>query len=154
MFGNRHFVGTISYLGVKARQAWGRNVKKLLLQLIRFSAVGVTAFLLDYLLMVFFTEVFGISYLISATASYTISTVFNYFASVRFVFRHRDTMSRGGEFTIFVVLALIGLGWNDLFMWLMVDFLFIDYRLSKIVVGLIVGVWNFVTRKMFLESTR
>jgi putative flippase GtrA len=44
------------------------------------------------------------------------------------------------------------LGINDLLMWLMVDSLYIDYRLSKIVVTVVVAVWNFVTRKIFLEA--
>lgn len=50
------------------------------------------------------------------------------------------------------MLSVIGLVINDVFMWLMVDFLFIDYRISKIVVTFIVAVWNFVTRKIFLEA--
>ena len=61
-------------------------------------------------------------------------------------------MSRRREFIIFIVLSVCGLGINDLLMWLMVDSLYIDYRLSKIVVTVVVAVWNFVTRKIFLEA--
>ena len=95
---------------------------------------------------------FGVPYLISTTISFVVSVIFNYFASMRFVFKRKDDMSRRREFIIFVVLSVCGLAINDVLMWLMVDSLFIDYRLSKIVVTVVVAVWNFVTRKIFLEA--
>lgn len=127
-------------------------MKKLLAQFMKFGIVGVIAFVIDYGFMVLLTEVFNVSYLISTTVSFIISVVFNYFASMRFVFKRKDDMSRRREFIIFIVLSVIGLAINDVFMWLMVDFLYIDYRISKIVVTFIVAVWNFVTRKIFLEA--
>lgn len=127
-------------------------MKKLLAQFMKFGIVGVMAFVIDYGFMIFLTEVFGVPYLISATVSFIVSVIFNYFASMRFVFKRKDDMSRKREFIIFVVLSVIGLVINDVFMWLMVDFLYIDYRISKIVVTFIVAVWNFVTRKIFLEA--
>lgn len=127
-------------------------MKKLLAQFVKFGIVGVIAFVIDYGFMVLLTEVFNVPYLISTTVSFIISVVFNYFASMRFVFKRKDDMSRRREFIIFIVLSVIGLAINDVFMWLMVDFLYIDYRISKIVVTFIVAVWNFVTRKIFLEA--
>lgn len=127
-------------------------MKKLLAQFMKFGIVGVIAFVIDYGFMVLLTEVFNVPYLISTTISFIISVVFNYFASMRFVFKRKDDMSRRREFIIFIVLSVIGLVINDVFMWLMVDFLYIDYRISKIVVTFIVAVWNFVTRKLFLEA--
>ena len=127
-------------------------MKKLIAQFMKFGIVGVIAFVIDYGFMVLLTEVFGVPYLISTTVSFIISVIFNYFASMRFVFKRKDDMSRRREFIIFVVLSVIGLVINDVFMWSMVDFLFIDYRISKIVVTFIVAVWNFVTRKIFLEA--
>lgn len=127
-------------------------MKKLIAQFMKFGIVGVIAFVIDYSVMIFLTEVFGVPYLISTTISFVVSVIFNYFASMRFVFKRKDDMSRRREFIIFIVLSVCGLGINDLLMWLMVDSLYIDYRLSKIVVTVVVAVWNFVTRKIFLEA--
>ena len=90
--------------------------------------------------------------LICGTISFTVSVVFNYVASMRYVFERRDDMSRRREFIIFVVLSIIGLILNDLFMWLFVSVWLIDYRIAKIIVTVLVAIWNFVTRKIFLEK--
>ena len=128
------------------------TVKKFIAQFMKFGIVGVIAFLIDYGLMVALTEFFGVPYLISNTISFTVSVVFNYVASMRYVFERRDDMSRRREFIIFVVLSIIGLILNDLFMWLFVSVWFIDYRIAKIIVTVLVAIWNFVTRKIFLEK--
>lgn len=127
-------------------------MKKLISQIMKFGVVGVIAFLIDYGVMVFLTEVLGVHYLLSALISFTVSVIFNYVASMRYVFVGRDDMSKSREFVIFIVLSVIGLGLNELLMWLLVDKLFIHYMLSKILVTAIVMVWNFVSRKIFLEK--
>ena len=93
-------------------------MEKLIAQFMKFGVVGVIAFVIDYGLMVALTELAGVNYLISATISFTVSVVFNYLASMRYVFTHKQGLSRRREFVIFVVLSVIGLGVNDLPMWL------------------------------------
>ena len=129
-------------------------MKKLFAQFMKFGVVGVLAFAMDYGLLAFFTEILGIDYLISATASYIISTVFNYLASMRFVFRHRENMSKTREFVIFFIGSLIGLGINDGCMWLGVELLGVHYLITKLFATAVVAIWNFVTRKIFLDADR
>lgn len=128
------------------------SVKKLIAQFMKFGVVGVIAFLIDYGLMVALTELFGVPYLISNTISFIVSVVFNYLASMRYVFERRDDMSRRREFIIFVILSVIGLILNDVLMWFFVSLCFIDYRIAKFIVTFLVAIWNFVTRKIFLEK--
>ncbi|WP_303213848.1 GtrA family protein [uncultured Enorma sp.] len=127
-------------------------MRKLIEQIMKFGVVGVIAFVIDFGVMVFLTEVFGIDPVISATVSFIISVIFNYAASMRYVFSHREGMSRTREFIIFVVLSAIGLGINDLLIWAGTDLASFDYRLVKIFATAVVMVWNFVTRKIFLEG--
>ena len=127
-------------------------MKKLLKQFAKFGVVGVIAFIIDYGLMVLLTEAFGVNYLISATLSFTVSVIFNYLASMRYVFTHKDGMSRRREFVIFVVLSVIGLGLNDLLMWIATGLVGISYLISKIFATAVVMVYNFVTRKVFLDA--
>ena len=125
---------------------------KLVQQFMKFGVVGVIAFVIDYGLMVALTELAGVNYLISATISFTVSVVFNYLASMRYVFTHKQGLSRRREFVIFVVLSVIGLGVNDLLMWLGSSVLGVNYLIVKIVATAIVMVYNFVTRKIFLDG--
>ncbi|WP_368284938.1 GtrA family protein [Enorma massiliensis] len=127
-------------------------MRKLIEQIMKFGVVGVIAFVIDFGVMVFLTEVFGIDPVISATVSFIISVIFNYAASMRYVFSHREGMSRTREFVIFVVLSAIGLGINDLLIWAGTDLASFDYRLVKIFATAVVMVWNFMTRKIFLEG--
>lgn len=127
-------------------------MKKLLAQFMKFGVVGVIAFVIDYGLLALLTELFGINYLVSATISFTASVVFNYVASMRYVFMHKEGMSRRREFVIFVVLSVIGLLINNGCMWAGVELLGVHYLLTKIVATAIVMIWNFVTRKIFLDA--
>lgn len=127
-------------------------MKKLIAQFMKFGVVGVIAFCIDYGILALLTEVFGVNYLVSATISFTASVVFNYVASMRYVFTHKEGMSKRREFVIFVVLSVIGLGINNLCMWAGVELFGIHYLITKIGATAIVMVWNFVTRKIFLDA--
>ena len=141
---------------------WGvilLTMQKLIAQFMKFGVVGVIAFFIDYGLLAFCTEILGINYLISATIGFTVSVVFNYIASMRFVFTHKEDMSRRREFIIFVILSVIGLIINNALMWAGVELIQWPewlqghaYLIVKIFATAVVMVWNFVTRKIFLDA--
>lgn len=121
-------------------------------QIIRFAFVGGGAFVIDYGVMIFLTEVGGLNYLISSAISFTVSVIFNYIMSVKWVFNVSGERSQTQDFAVFIVLSVIGLGINSLIMWIAVDKLHIFYMISKIGATAIVMVYNFITRKIFLEN--
>jgi len=129
-----------------------RDMKKLFAQFIKFGVVGAIATVIDFALLIFLTEVFKLNYLISATIAFSVAVIFNYVASMRYVFTHRENLSRRKEFIIFVVLSVIGLLINNACMWLGVEIFSIDYRITKILATVIVTTWNFITRKIFLDA--
>ena len=127
-------------------------MKNLIAQIMKFGVVGVIAFVIDYGVMVFLTEVFGLNPVVSATISFIVSVIFNYIASMRYVFSHKEDMGRSREFVIFIVLSVIGLIINDILMWAGTELVSIDYRIVKIFATAVVMVWNFITRKIFLDA--
>ncbi len=139
-------------VGEKTGNAILPPMKKLIAQFMKFGVVGAIAFVIDYGLLALLTEVFGVNYLVSATISFTASVVFNYVASMRYVFTHKENMSRRREFIIFVVLSVIGLLINNGLMWAGVELLHVHYLIVKIFATAVVMVWNFVTRKIFLDA--
>ena len=118
----------------------------------RFGIVGGSAFLIDYGIMIALTELLGINYLISNGISFTVSVIYNYILSINWVFDVSRERSGKKEFVCFMVLSIIGLVINQILMWVFVDAARIYYMAAKILVTAIVMVYNFVTRKIFLEK--
>ena len=83
--------------------------------------------------------------------SFCISVIYNYTASVKWVFDVNSEKSKKKQFVEFISFSIVGLLLNDLIMWICVDKFSVYYLLSKIIATAIVMVFNFITRKMFLE---
>lgn len=99
-------------------------------------------------------ELFHLDFLMSTTVSFITSVVVNYWLSMKYVFDHRKGMSRKREFTIFTILSVIGLGLNDLYMFVGVTFLSIGYQAMKAIATFLVTWYNYFSRRFFLEGAR
>ena len=126
-------------------------MRKLLEQIARFGVVGVIAFVIDYAVLLVLTELFHVHYLISSAIAFLVSVIFNYILSIAFVFETDKSRSKGAEFVLCALMSAGGLGINQAMMWLLTDVGTVAYQLSKLVATAVVMVYNFVTRKLFLE---
>lgn len=127
-------------------------MKKLIEQMIKFGFVGFLCFFIDYGIMVFLTEIVKINYLISSGCSFSVSVIVNYILSIKYVFDADKNANKFKEFFIFLILSIGGLIINQIVMWVAVDGIGIHYMVSKIGATAIVMVYNFVTRKKFIEK--
>ena len=84
----------------------------------KFGIVGVIAFIIDWGILNLLVGLFHMHNVLAATISFIISLIFNYVASMKVVFKHRDDMARWMEIVIFVVGAVIGLFMNDAIIWI------------------------------------
>lgn len=114
--------------------------------------VGIVCFGIDYGMMVLLTEWGGLNYLLSGGLSFSVSVVVNYLLSTRFVFRSKKDRGKAKEVTVFVALSITGLLLTELLMWIGVEQMGIHYMIAKVATTGIVMVYNFMTRKMFLEE--
>lgn len=124
----------------------------LILQFCRFASVGILSLMVDYGLMIFLTESTQLGYFRACAFSYTISIIVNYVLSMRYVFHAREDISKAKEASIFFGLSLLGLALNQMAMWMLVDVLQIYYALAKVLAAGIVTSYNFISRKIFIES--
>lgn len=125
---------------------------KLINQFIRYVGVGVLAFAIDYMLLLFFTELAHIPYLISAGLSFVTAITIQYFISMKVVFSHKEELSRKREFALFFCFSIAGLALNLGLMGFGVELLSADYRIVKVFSTAIVGLFNFFTRRKLLDE--
>ena len=126
-------------------------MKKLFYQIIKFGFVGVIAAIIDVGLLTILRECLHIDVLVSSAVSFTVSVIANYILSMKFVFEGKQ-QSKTKEFVVFVLLSVGGLIINQFIMWLGVNCLDYYYLAVKIFAMIFVPVYNFVTRKIFLEN--
>lgn len=131
------------------------RMKKLIEQILKFGVVGIIATVIDFGVLYVLSQPLGMDPVISAGISFCVSLVFNYVASMRYVFTHREDMSRSREFVIFLVLSIIGLAINEAIMAAGVAVLgnsALAVMGTKVLATAIVMVWNFVSRKKWLDA--
>ena len=130
-------------------------MRKLIEQFLKFGVVGAIAFCIDYGVLMLLSQGLGWDPVLSAAISFCVSVVFNYLASMKYVFQRRDDMSRRREFVVFIALSVVGLGINELVMLAGTAALGISalaVTFTKLVATAVVMVWNFLSRKKWLEA--
>lgn len=128
-----------------------RPVPTLLRQIYRFGLTGGLCFLIDYFLLALLVEIAGFPALAASAVSFSVSVAVNYLLSVRYVFERRAETGRLRELAVFLALSLAGLGLNQLLMYFGTAGLGVHYLLVKLAATAIVMVYNFISRKLFLE---
>lgn len=137
---------------------------KLVEQIIKFGLVGVLCTLIDFACYTG-CNVIGIPYLISGVIGFTVSVIFNYILSMRYVFLRREDISRSREFIVFVILSVVGLLLNEFLLYVCVDLIYIQMAwmqemfnrdiaeiVAKLCATVVVMIYNFVSRKLILEK--
>ena len=131
-------------------------MKKLIQQILKFGVVGFLCFFIDYGIMVALTELCGIPSVISSGISFSVSVIVNYNLSITMVFDADKDANKVKQFVVFLILSIIGLGINQLIMWggtsWLDQYMERSYMLVKIVATAVVMVYNFITRKIFIEK--
>ena len=130
-------------------------MRKLIEQFLKFGVVGTIAFCIDYGVLMLLSQAFGVNPVVAAGISFCVSVVFNYLASMRYVFTHRGDMTRGREFVIFIVLSAVGLVINEACMATGVAVLgtsVLMVTVTKLFATAVVMVWNFFSRKKWLDG--
>lgn len=139
-------------------------MKNLLNQILKFGIVGMFCFLIDFGITTGFTNLLGIHYLISKFLGFVVSAVVNYLLSIKFVFTQKKEMDKKKEFTVFLILSAFGLLINEIVMYICIDGIYAHSEgmkklisdanmvaLSSVLATGIVMVYNFISRKLFLE---
>ncbi len=119
-------------------------------EFIRYVLVGGFAFVCDTSTLFSLTQFLKVNYLISAPVGFIVGTAVNYVLSRTWVFQRRSIVNTSAELAIFTLIGVVGLGLNELILWMFQSKLGIHYMFAKVVSGIVVFMWNFGARKIAL----
>ncbi len=119
------------------------------IQFFRYIFVGGFAFLVDAFTLWLCEK--WMNYMIAAAIAFVVGLIANYILSTCFVFSESEKVkSKTGEFIAYAVIGVIGLGLTELLMYLFTDVCGLYFMISKVIAAIIVLIWNFAARKVFL----
>lgn len=127
-----------------------KQLKSLFLQVIKYESTALICGAIDYGLLILLIEAFRVHYLAASFVSLLCAMVVQYMLNVRFVF---DTQKdhRAVKFLGYAALGAVGIGLNALVIFLAVSRLHLHYLPAKVCASVIVGLYNFTSRKLYLE---
>jgi putative flippase GtrA len=114
-------------------------------QIGKYAVVGATSMVIDFGILYILTDIIGVYYLTSATASFVVAAFYNYFLNRHWTFRSNG--SRRKQLPVFFIIAIIGVTLNNSIMYAGVEQFGIWYIYSKIIATGIVTIWNFFGNK-------
>ena len=120
------------------------------IQFFRYFFVGGFAFVVDFSLLWLLTDTIKLNYLTSAALAFTAGLFVNYIISISWIFTGKGLKNKKVEFGIFALIGVVGLLFNELFIWLFTEIAGFYYLLSKVFSTAIVYFWNFLARKYIL----
>jgi len=118
----------------------------------RYVLVGGIAFVVDFGALVALTELAGLHYRVSAAMAFVAGLVVNYVIAILWVFDRSRLTDRRLEFVIYGIIGIIGVGLNDLVLYLVATVAGVHYALAKLVSAAIVLQFNFFSRRLILFS--
>ena len=122
-------------------------------QFLRYLVTGGLAFVIDFSLFALCLYAFEWHYLVANLVGLVAGLVLNYAMSVVWVFtacKRTFEKKKTAEFMLFALVGIMGVGFNQLLMYLMVDCVQLNEMLSKMIAAVLVLMWNFGARKLIL----
>ena len=136
-------------LGIK-----DKNQQKLFIKIFKFVIVGGIATVISGIVFFICDHFFKMSVLLSNTIAFIISVIYNFWASCKYVFDVDKDKNRVRIFTEFIIFALLGYYLTQLLLWLMADVLKWNHMIAWLIATVIVMIFNFITRQIFLEKRK
>lgn len=119
-------------------------------QMFRYILSGGVAFIIDFSVLWFLTEVVDFHYLVSTIIANTVGLIVTYIFSIFWIFDSRSVKNKTIEFTVFALIGVIGILMTLFFMWLITDIIGVSYLISKVITVSFVAVIGFILKKLIL----
>ena len=114
----------------------------------KFGVVGLLGMCVDFFITWFCKEKLRFNKYIANSLGFSFAVVNNFYWNLRWTFQATGNHTTS-YFERFVLFSLIGLGLNNLFIFLFNDKLGINFYISKAMAVVCVFVWNFAANDIF-----
>ena len=135
------------------RKKWKQSLQaqneKIPIQAIKYGVAAFGGFVADYAVLLLLKEYVRLHYLIAVPIAFLAGIAVNYLIGVWFVFRNRN-LSLGKELLLFLTISLLALAVTEGSMYLLTDLLRIDYRVSRLISGVVTYLFNFFSRRFLI----
>ena len=113
----------------------------MLFKFFKFVIIGFSGLIIDFSITYLFKEIFKVNKYISNSIGFTIAASSNYFLNRYWTFSSENP-SIGKEYASFFIISLIGLGINNLFLYLFQKKT--RFYLAKFLAIVVTTIWNFL----------
>ncbi len=127
------------------------NKNETLIQAVKYLFVGGACTCVDFLILYVLTECVGVYYIVSASISFLVGVVINYFMCTYWIFKKSVIKNAGLEFLFYVLISAVGLAINSGGIWLLTTYCGLYFMVSKLFATAITLIWNFCSRKYLLH---
>lgn len=114
-----------------------------IMKFLKFAAVGFSGLLVDYTFTYIFKEWLKVQKYIANSIGFTIAASSNYVLNRIWTFES-DNPEIAIEYTSFLIISLIGLGINNLVLWLILRKFKVNFYVAKFFAIVVVTLWNFL----------
>ncbi len=122
-------------------------------QAIKYGLAAFGGFAADYAVLLMLKEWVGLHYLVAVPLAFLAGIAVNYLIGIWFVFR-RGNLSLARELLLFVTISMLALAITEGSMYLFTDLLRVDYRISRLVSGVVTYLFNFFSRRFVIYRTK
>ncbi|MDD4311077.1 MAG: GtrA family protein [Eubacteriales bacterium] len=119
------------------------------IQAIKYGLAAFGGFVADYAILILLKEWVGLHYLIAVPIAFLAGIAVNYLIGIWLVFR-RGSLPLGKELLLFVVISLVALAITEGSMYLLTGLMRVDYRISRLISGVVTYLFNFFSRRFLL----
>jgi len=117
-------------------------------RIIKFGVVGISGMVIDFGTTWICKEKLKINKYIANSAGFTCAMFSNYFLNRYWTFESTDNHI-ATQFTKFLVVSLIGLGINNLFLYILIKNTRLNFYFLKLMVIGIVFIWNYFANLLY-----
>lgn len=124
---------------------------RLVFQALRYGIAAFCGFAADYGALLLLKEWAGLHYLVAVPIAFVVGLAVNYLIGRWIVFQ-RGERKLAHEAILFLVISLVALAVTEGSMFLFTDLLKVDYRVSRLISGVVTYLFNFFMRRWVLYA--